>query len=333
MQQTQANKLKTKVKISHKHTNYPMYIPIVVNCTTNRKKLESQLTVKQAVEEYIISKEGVLSPATIRGYVIIKNNALSEIENFQITNISEKQLQLWVSNNSKKYAPKSVKNQFSLVTAALKQNKIDLDFSSVLLPKSQVNEPIIPNEKQTALILHIIEGTNIEIPVTMAVTLGLRQSEIAGLRWSDYDGKTISIHGAKVPNKQNKYVYKKTTKSSASTRVLEVDALLKSRLDRADQSSEFISPMLPSSVLRKFNKLCKQHNLPQFTMHAQRHGNASMMLAKNIPDKYAMKRLGQSSNSMLKKIYQHLYDSKEKQVSLTVSNTFQSIYQDQCKIE
>ena len=84
--------------------------------------------------------------------------------------------------------------------------------------------------------------------------------------------------------------------------------------------------MLPSSVLRKFNHLCDRNGLPRFTMHEQRHGNASMMLAKGVPDKYAMKRLGQSSPSMIKDIYQHLYQSKEKEVADTVSNAFKNIY-------
>ena len=61
-------------------------------------------------------------------------------------------------------------------------------------------------------------------------------------------------------------------------------------------------------------------------MHEQRHGNASMMLAKGVPDKYAMKRLGQSSPNMIKDIYQHLYQSKEKEVADTVSQAFSEIY-------
>lgn len=172
----------------------------------------------------------------------------------------------------------------------------------------------------------MIEGTSVELPVTIAVTLGMRQSEIAALKWSDYDGSYLDIHAAVVPDKNNKYVYKEGTKSTASNRKIEVDGILKERLDRAERKGEFISPMLPSSVLRKFDKLCEKNGLPHFTMHEQRHGNASMMLAKGVPDKYAMKRLGQSSPSMIKDVYQHLYESKEKEVADTVSQAFSNIY-------
>lgn len=286
----------------------------------------TELTVGQAVEEYIKSKEGVLSPATVRGYYIVYNNALNEISNVKIKNINSKIIQTWVSNNAKHYSTKSIKNQFGLVYAALKQNNVKLDFSGIKFPPTAKKEPIIPTEEQISQILHLIEGTSVEIPVTMAITLGLRQSEIAGIKWDDYDGQYIYIHCAKVPNKENKYQFKETTKSEASTRRIEVDDLLKQRLDRTPHSSEFISTMLPSSVLRKFQSICVQNGLPKFTMHAQRHGNASMMLAQNIPDKYAMQRLGQSSPHMIKQIYQHLYDDKMKDVSQTVSDTFSKIY-------
>ena len=292
----------------------------------NQKRSLSRETVAQCVRNYIESKENILSPSSIRGYLIILNNSINEIENININDLTERDLQSWVNSNASRYKPKSVKSQYGLVTAALRQAKIMLDFNSVLLPRIPKSEKKIPNEKEIALILEMVEGTSVELPVTIAVTLGLRQSEIAALKWSDYDGQVLDIHAAVVPDKHSKFVYKNTTKSQASTRKIEVDGLLKERLDRAEHTGEFISPMLPSSVLRKFNHLCDKNGLPRYTMHEQRHGNASMMLAMGVPDKYAMKRLGQSSPSMVKEIYQHLYEEKEKEVAKTMSATYENLY-------
>ena len=278
------------------------------------------------MKEYIESKEPLLSPSSIRGYYIILENSLGDLRDRPVRSLTEKDLQFWVSQNAMRYAAKSVKSQYGLVTAALRQERIQLDFKSIMLPRAQKKEKKIPNEKEIAVILHMIEGTTVELPVTIAVVLGLRQSEIAALKWNDYDGESLFIHAAVVPDKENKYVYKNSTKSAASTRRIEVDGILKERLDNAERKSEFISPMLPSSVLRKFNHLCDRNGLPRFTMHEQRHGNASLMLAQGVPDKYAMKRLGQSSPNMVKNIYQHLYESKEKEVAETVSSAFSDIY-------
>ena len=111
-----------------------------------------------------------------------------------------------------------------------------------------------------------------------------------------------------------------------STRIIDVDELCKQRLDRAERKSESISPLTPRHVLKVFQQLCEKNGLPKFTMHAQRHGNASMMLANGIPDKYAMARLGQSSPNMIKNVYQHLYADKEKTFSKNISDAFQKIY-------
>lgn len=299
---------------------------------TKREKTVSatkkEKTVFICVKEYIESKENILSPSSIRGYYIILNNCMGYIGNIKIKDLTEKDLQKWVNMNAEQYAPKSVKSQFGLVTAALRQEKINLDFKSVLLPRIEAKEPVIPNEKQMGEILRIVDGTSVELPVTIAVTLGLRQSEIAGLKWSDYDGALLDIHGAKVPNKENKYIYKDSVKSKASKRKLEVEGILKERLDRAERNSEFISPMLPSSVLRKFNHLCDKNGLPRFTMHAERHANASEMLVMGVPDKYAMKRLGQSSPNMIKNVYQHLFEDKEKEYSKSMSSRFESLLKD-----
>ena len=178
-------------------------------------------TVKQCVQEYINSKENILSPSTIRGYYIIYRNSLEMIENVKLGNINEKSLQQWVNINATDYSAKSIKNQFALVTASLKQNDVNLDYSKILLPKVESKETIIPNEQQIGEILRFIEGTSVEIPVTIAVTLGLRQSEIAGLKWSDYNGEYLDIHGVKVPDKNCKLVYKNTTKSKSSKKGFE----------------------------------------------------------------------------------------------------------------
>lgn len=296
-----------------------------LNEKSSHKRISDE-TVRQCVQNYIKSKENILSPSSVRGYYIILNNSIEEIAEIKLCDLTERDLQSWINGNATHYKPKSVKSQFGLVVASLRQAKVSLDFSSIILPRIPKSEKKIPTEEEIATILRMIEGTSVELPVTIAVTLGLRQSEIAALKWSDYDGKSLNIHAAVVPDKHSKFVYKPTTKSEASTRKLEVAGILKLRLDKAEHTSEFISPMLPSSVLRKFNHLCDKNGLPRFTMHEQRHGNASMMLAKGVPDKYAMKRLGQSSPSMVKEIYQHLYESKENEVAQTMTATYDDIY-------
>ncbi len=290
------------------------------------KTAPENITVGEAIENYINSKENILSVSTVRGYHVILNNAVEAIKNISLANITEVMLQSWINENSAKYSSKSINNQFGLVIAALKQNKVFLDYGNILLKPKQKKETQIPTIEEMGIILKIVEGTSVELPVTIALTLGLRQSEIHALHWSDYDGKNLHINKASVPDKNNKMVEKKTNKSYAGTRTLEVNSILKERLDKSIRTSDLISPMLPSRITRKFKKLCIANGLKPYTLHAQRHGNASIMLLEGVPDKYAMERLGQSTTNMLKTVYQHTFKEEQEKISDKMSNVFEELY-------
>lgn len=49
--------------------------------------------------------------------------------------------------------------------------------------------------------------------------------------------------------------------------------------------------------------------------HELSHYNASIMLALNVPDKYAMERMGYSTPATLKKVYQHTMTGKRAEVN------------------
>lgn len=294
---------------------------------TGRQKavIKHDITVGEAVRTYIDSKNNVLSASTIRGYEIVYRNGLNGIRDINIDDLTTIQLQYWINSNAKKYSPKTLRNQFGLVTAALRQKKVRLDFEDVTLKKKTKTEIEIPTEQEIGQILRMVDGTNIELPVTLALCLGLRQSEIAALDWSDYKNDVLTINKSCVPDKNNKFILKMGNKSMASTRTLKVHGLVKERLDRVRMTSGRISPMLPSSILCRFKQLCRQNGIPEYTMHALRHANASIMLLKNIPDKYAMKQLGQSSPNMIKNVYQHIFTDRQEQVADTVSNAISEI--------
>lgn len=286
----------------------------------------SDMTVGDAVRAYIDSKSNVLSISTIRGYEIIYRNAIDEIKDISLNKLTTIHLQQWVNNNAERYSSKSLSNQYGVITAALKQQKVSIDFSDVTLKKKLKSEIQIPTEEEMGRILHIVDGTNVELPVTLALCLGLRQSEIAALDWSDYDGDYLTINKSCVPDKDNNFVVKVGNKSAASTRTLVVRGIVKDRLDRSRKNSGKVSPMLPSSILCRFKQLCRNNGIPEYTMHSLRHANASLMLLKNVPDKYAMEQLGQSSPNMVKNVYQHIFKKRQAQVADTLSCAFDDIY-------
>lgn len=306
----------TKAEAEFKATQY---------ITSHKTNIED-IIVDTAIQNYIDSKSNTLSVSTIRGYYVIKNNAIEEIKDLKLCDLDEMTLQRWVNNNAKKYSSKSLRNQFGLITAVIKQQKLPVDTEHIMLKPPVKKEMLIPDKKQMQQILKAVAGTSVELPVTIALMLGLRQSEIAALHWDDYDGEYLHIHRSAVPDKDNKLVEVNRNKSFAGTRTLKVPELLKERLDKAERVSDHISTMLPSSVIRQFKKVCKRVGLPEFTMHAQRHGNASLMLIEGVPDKYAMERLGQSTGHMLKAVYQHTFNDEQKKIADEMNNAFNNLF-------
>ena len=292
-----------------------------------KKTTQTEITVDEAVENYINSKNNTLSVSTIRGYYIIKNNAIDDIKSIKLNQITEIDLQNWMNKNASKYSAKSIRNQFGLVIAALKQNKVNLDFNSILLKPKQPSKIKVPNIDEIKKIIDITHNTNIEIPILLAITLGLRRSEICALKWSDYNGREIYIHSAAVPNANNKTVIKQTNKSYAGTRTLIVPDILKCSLDKnVSDRNDFIVKMTPNGIFVRFQSLCQQNGLEKYTLHSLRHANASLMLLQGVPDKYAMERLGQATNSMLRNVYQHTFKNEQEKIADDINDKFNSLF-------
>lgn len=301
----------------------------------NHQKKPEDMTVGEAIDEYIASRDKTMSVSSVRSYKNIRKNALGALADVKIRNVTEIALQNWANCNAPNYAPKTIRTQYGLICAALKQHKVKLEYTSILLKPKQKSEYVIPDKAQMSAIVQAVSGTAVEVPVLLALMLGLRQSEIAGLAWSDYDGSAINIHGAKLLDENNKMVYKDTNKSYAGRRVIDVPSYLAGKLDEEKtrinpKDDDPISPMLSSSVLRAFQRICKAHGLPPYKMHALRHANASLMLVEGVADKYAMERLGQSTTNMLKTIYQHTFEPEQKEVSKKMDSTFSSLVKPQC---
>lgn len=49
------------------------------------------------------------------------------------------------------------------------------------------------------------------------------------------------------------------------------------------------------------------------------------MLLNGVSDKYAMERLGQSTPSMIKNVYQHIFDDEQKKISKKLNDHFNKL--------
>lgn len=264
----------------------------------------SKLTLDEAVRKYIESKDGILSPSTIRGYENIRRNNLQGLMPMKLHKLTPQLIQRAFNQESKPYqdkhgklrqrTPKTLRNIYGLLCAVLSEYHPSLRLNTTLPPKEQKEQSVL-EPHQIAALLKAVEGNPMELPVLMGVWLCMRASEIAGLTWScvDFDQKTIFIQRALVRDKDNHWVEKRT-KTTSSTRTINVPDYIIEKLAAAKETAkgDRVVPLSSESMYKRLKTILKRHNLPDIRFHDLRHTAASVMALLNIPNKYAQARGG-----------------------------------------
>lgn len=263
-------------------------------------------TIEKAIEEYIKIKDGVLSPSTIRGYQAILNNSISEIAHIKLTNLSRVRLQSYINELSKTKSPKTVRNIYGLITAVYALYAPDYSIGRITLPQKQPPKERALTRQEITSLLSAVVGHRNEIPILLALWLGLRQSEIFALEWGDIDlgNDTVYIHRAKVPDRNNQYVIKETTKNVTSTRTLHLPSYLKEKMLKVEKREGLVYKYSASVLGRDLKKLLDSVGIADISLHDLRRTMATIGVSLNIADKIMMARGGWSNPQTMKNIYQ-----------------------------
>lgn len=279
-----------------------------------------EMTVAEALDGYIALKAHVLSPSTLYGYQIIRNNRLQRIMNVEIHKLNSVALQCAINEDAVHIGRKSILEAKSLIQAALKMYGVRTEFNVTLPPK----QPQIKNLPTPTQVIQLVRGTDIEVPCLLALWLSLRISEVRGLQFCDIHDGVLTVHRSKIAL-ANKDVVRDVNKTVTSTRKLALPPYLLELIQSIPHShdDEFIVPMSYQAIRAHLTKLARANGYT-LTFHELRHLNASVMLSLGIPDKYAMERGGWSTNSTLKNVYQHTFSEERKQVDDMINRFFEN---------
>lgn len=277
----------------------------------------SCLTLGEAMDEYIAGRDSVLSPSTIAGYKRIRANAMQDLMSVPIDKISQQAVQRSINTMAKTKSPKSVRNAHGLLSAVLAVYRPDVILRTAL-PQKEKYDIAIPSGDDVAAIMQAAKGTQGELPIMLAMWLGLRMSEILGLKWSDVDGNMLHIRRALVDEGE------KTTKTYSSQRDLPIPQYVSQLLRAAPKTSDHVVPLSRRGVYVRFQTVCRHAGVQHYRFHDLRHINASVMLALNVPNKYAQERMGHASDNMLKTVYQHTMSAEAIAVAAKVDDYFNS---------
>ena len=244
------------------------------------KSRPEMITVGQALENYLNSNDGTLSPYTIYNY---KKDAkrMKPIEHIKIRKLDNNIIQTFISQLSNSgLAPKTVRNTYTLLRSALAFSQLEVDFKIHLpqVQKKRVNAP--ENEQITALYNNA--SHKMKIAIMLAARHSLRRGEICALTFSDIERNTLYVHSDMVLGPDKQWVHKETPKTSSSNRVV---YLTDEELELIGQGKpdEYIVPLRPSSVGTNFYNLKKKLGI-DIRFHDLRVYFASISAALGIPE-------------------------------------------------
>lgn len=312
----------------------------------NSKKKPSELKLGDAIDRYIDSLEGKRSITTISGYRKIRKYAFQSIMDLPLKKIDEQVLNDAITkeinrntviygngHKSKKQgkplSPKTVKNEFGLVTAALYMNDVELNMKKIKLPEVAEKKKDLP---LPYAIYNLVKGTDMELPVLLAMWLSFSESEICGLTRSKSllaDGEFIYVSEVVVYADGEEH-RKELAKKNTRKRVLKLPEHLKHLIDQLPPEQDRLVLMTGHDMYDRLRRLLKKNGLPHMTFHELRHMNASVMATLNVPDVYAQARGGWATDNVMKKIYTHEFTEERVAIDNKIDNYFNDMISNKC---
>lgn len=238
--------------------------------------------------------------------------------------------------------PNTVHKHYILLNTALRRAE-----ALGVLPENPMT-PVMPPQKvagrytfyspgQIQALFAAVEGTMMELAVKLAAYLGLRRSEIAGLKWKNVDLSRNEIRIREVRTEVGGVDVVKKPKTATSVRRLGISGLddLRRALEQAylrrksDDPDENVllrpdgTPPKPNYLTAQLLSIVRSNRLPGITMHGLRHSFASVANSVGVPMFDISRTLGHSSLAVTSAIYTHLFDETQTEAIATVGRAIE----------
>lgn len=283
-----------------------------------REVIETRITVKEAVEEYIKANENVLSPATLYGYEC-ELKRMKSIHHLKIDKITTHDVQLWISELSTKFSAKTVKNTYGLLTASVAHFAPDKHFR-VNLPKASKKRPFAPNNTDVSR-LYREASPKLKLCISLAAFHSLRRGEIAALKFADLEGNRLHVHADMVYGREKVWTYKEYPKTEDSDRFATLPKDLIEMIGEGDPD-DYIVGWMPTTITKRFEELCRRTGI-HIRFHDLRHFFASMGGVLNIPTLYLAQMGGwENSGQTMKRVYENKIVSMEEKYAEKMNRYF-----------
>ena len=256
--------------------------------------------LKALAASYIEERRQVLSPSTVAGY----NKIIDRYPHLHGKKPDDVRWQAEVSLAAKKYAPKTVRNDFGFWSSVVKYGGHDMP--ALRLPQIVREERPWLTPEQIPVFLDAMRGSPHELGALLALH-GLRRSELMALDKGSVWGGNIYVRGAVVDGPDG-LVEKPENKNTSSRRVVPVVIpRLQELVDAAPDGKLY--RYQPHTLYRAINRACRSAGLPEVGVHGLRHSFVSLCWHVGLSPLQAADLCGHSKIDMTVRVYTHLSEA------------------------
>ncbi|MED4785247.1 site-specific integrase [Brevibacillus choshinensis] len=296
------------------------------------------------LEEWLRNKQKSVKKQSFTNYVSIKEAyLLPEFGSIPIQKLNAFMLQRFVNSLCDKGLTHAyIKKITDILNSSLKRaQRLDIIQKN---PMELVEKPRIAKKEmkvwdiaETEKFLRSAKPERVYIAFLLAITTGMRQGEILGLRWKDinfdksslcisqtlsHDGKELISEAKTKSSIRSIHLPNETIEELKRHRSLIIKEKLLSGEEYKDHDlvvcTSVGTPMIPRNLTKIWKRLTSQARVSSIRFHDLRHTHATLLLSQGIHIKVVSERLGHNDTRMTLDTYSHLLPSMQAEASKAI---------------
>lgn len=310
---------------------------------------DERQTLASYLTSWLETIRPTVEPSTWERYELdVRRHLIPALGRTRLAAVTPQQVQLLLAQKlNEGLAPRSVRNMRAVLRRALNEalalGLVTRNAAALVrAPKAPRGEMHVYDEAQVRALLEAAAdphrvtagGPRLEALLTLAVTTGMREGELLGLRWRavNLEGRFLQVQTS-LRRLRDRGLTIKDVKTGASRRKIEladvaVEALRRHRASQAQerlqlgeawgdgQDHDLVFPNAignpmdaPSLLERGYVRAVHAAGLPYIRFHDLRHTAATLLLLKGVHPKKVSEMLGHASVAITLTIYSHVLPS------------------------
>ncbi|MFG0211902.1 tyrosine-type recombinase/integrase [Brevibacillus porteri] len=301
----------------------------------------SKTIYRDFMTDWLRDKKTKVKSRTLETYAgLVNNHILPALGDLPLADITPRHIQNLYNelHESERLSGENIQKVHTIINESLnKAASWDMIIKNpaavVDRPKAETKEMMYWTDEEAHRLLGVAKEDRYYYAILLAVTTGMRQGEILGLRWQDLDLKNRTLSVRQILNHDGKTL-EPGAKTASGIRSIGIDKVTAIELEKLRHRTkeekmanrdiyedndlvictQLGTPVSPRNINRTFYRLTEKAGLKRIRFHDLRHTHVVMLLKMRENNKRIAERMGWSSVKMLDR-YSHITPHMQKETA------------------